>query len=153
MAYVSTFGVGKGVAKVLAFLGWGMLVAGLGLLVFSGVQLVQTSSGPGQANPFGGLVAGASLYGVGAALGLVLAGLAQIAGGQAIRALLETSEHTGEVLELLRDHARRQAAEEEARRRAAAAPRPEPETVCLQCKTRFPGDLKGQFCEKCGAPL
>lgn len=153
MAYVSTFGVGKGVAKVLSFLGWVMLVAGVGLLLFCGVQLLSRGPGSASPSPFDGLAAGFALYGVGAAVGLILGGLFQIASGQSMRAVLETADHAGEVLELLKDQTRRLAAEEEARRRAAAAPKPEPETVCAQCRARFPGDLKGQFCEKCGAQL
>jgi hypothetical protein len=150
--YVSTYSAGKVVGRILSFLGWVTVVAGAVLLLYSGIQYLKSASGPVD-TPFGTLVAGASLYGIWVALGLIVGGLFQVASGQAVRAVLATADHTGEALDLLRDQAKRQAAEDEARRRASAQPVAEPETVCSQCKTRFPGELKGQFCEKCGAML
>ena len=34
-----------------------------------------------------------------------------------------------------------------------STPRPEPETVCAQCGARYPGDLRGRFCDTCGSKL
>src|SRR5512137_1230605 len=40
---------------------------------------------------------------------------------------------------------------DEAQRRALAeAGREKRETACARCGARYPGDLAGQFCEKCG---
>jgi vacuolar-type H+-ATPase subunit I/STV1 len=151
-AYVSTYKTGKVIGRVLSFLGWVTTAAGAILLLYSVTQALRFASGPVD-TPFGTLSAGASLYGILVSLGLVVGGLCQVAWGQAVRAVLDTADHTGEARDLLRDQAKRQAAEDEARRREAAKPVPEPETVCSQCRARFPGELKGQFCEKCGAML
>lgn len=150
--YVSTYKTGKAVGRILSFLGWVTTAVGAVLLVYCVVQAVRSASGPLD-TPFGTLAGGTSLYGILASVGFVLSGLFQVAWGQAVRAVLDTADHTGEARDLLRDQAKRKAAEDEARRRAAAQPIPEPETVCSQCKARFPGELKGQFCEKCGAML
>lgn len=150
--YVSTYKTGKIIGRILSFLGWVMVAAGAVLLIYSTIRCLTAASEPVD-TPFGTLLAGAYLYGIWLALGLVVGGLFQVASGQGVRALLDTADHTGESLDLLREQARRQASEDEARRRAAALPVPEPETVCSQCKARFHGELKGQFCEKCGAML
>jgi hypothetical protein len=150
--YVSPYKAGKVIGRVLSFLGWVTIGAGAVLLVYSVAQTLRSGAGPVD-TPFGTLAAGAALYGILVSAGLVLGGLFQVAWGQAVRAVFDTADHTGEARDLLRDQARRQAARDEARRRAAAQPVPEPETVCSQCRARFPGERKGQFCEKCGAML
>lgn len=150
--YLSTYKTGKIIGRVLSFLGWVLVTAGAVLLLYSGIQCVKSAAGPVD-TPFGTLVAGAALYGIVVSAGLLIGGLLQVAAGQAVRGVLDTADHTGEMLEVLRQQSRHQAAEDEARRRAAAAPVPEPETVCPQCRARFPGELKGQFCEKCGTML
>lgn len=55
-----------------------------------------------------------------------------------------------EVRDLLSRAEQRALAEKEALAAAARRPR---ETVCRQCGTHFPGELAGQYCEKCGARL
>lgn len=54
----------------------------------------------------------------------------------------------------IRDLLDRGQVRDEAQRRALAeAARRERETVCARCGARYPGDLGGQFCEKCGGRL
>lgn len=55
-----------------------------------------------------------------------------------------------EVRDLLLNETRRMEREREIR---AATPRQEPETACSQCGARYPGDLRGRFCDACGAKL
>jgi ribosomal protein L40E len=55
-----------------------------------------------------------------------------------------------EIRDLLARAEHRALAEREAL--AAAARRPK-ETVCRQCGAHYPGELGGQFCEKCGSRL
>jgi hypothetical protein len=50
---------------------------------------------------------------------------------------------------LLKEVLRRMEADQEARR----ARTPEPEVTCPQCHSRYPAEMRGRYCDKCGARL
>ena len=65
---------------------------------------------------------------------------------------LKIGERTS-TLEEIRDTLTEIASKLDREREARRSQTADPETVCPQCRTRYPGDLRGRFCDKCGARL
>lgn len=91
--YRSSYQTARGIARIVAFFGW---LSVIGAVIAVGTLIVQFADAKSDAVKGEALVMGA--FAVGAFIGGVL----QVAVAQLIRAIVDTADHTGEMLAIMK---------------------------------------------------
>ena len=159
----------RGLGKFIEGIGW-VIVVGSSIFLFMTVIPLLV----GGRDSFGGVLALASFLPIG---GAAVFGILIVSYGQQIQCFVDIEENTRETNRLLQASPRSgpssprdaitakpsvpgsvlgltwaEREKEEAVRRIMTE-RQAQTTTCSNCHKTFPGDLKGQFCEECGARL